>query len=278
MTETIGGLVSQGKDRLSDISETPQLDSYLLISKVLARSREWLIAHAEEAVSSVDETRVQALFARRCIGEPVAYIRGYQSFWQRDFFVTRDTLIPRPETELLMEITLARFGQQSIKVVDLGTGAGTLAVSLAAERPGWQILATDISKSTLDIARKNAGSLANVNFLLSSWFTNIEDRFDLIISNPPYIRNTDPHLQALKFEPAQALTGGHDGLDCIREMVNNCHEHLAPGGQILFEHGYDQQEAVSQLLITAGLVEAQGFRDLQGQPRAVIARSNDLER
>jgi len=278
MTETIGGLVSQGKERLGDISETPQLDSYLLISEVLARSREWLVAHAEEAVCSVDETRIQALFARRYTGEPVAYIRGYQSFWQRDFFVTPDTLIPRPDTELLMEITLARFDQQSIKVVDLGTGAGALAVSLAAERPGWQILATDISKSTLAIARKNAGSLANVNFLQGSWFSNIKGRFDLIISNPPYIRNTDPHLQALKFEPALALTAGHDGLDCIREIVNNCHEHLVPGGQILFEHGYDQQESVIQLLITAGLIEVQVFRDLQGQPRAVIARSNDLER
>ncbi len=124
MTETIGGLASQGKEQLGDISDTPLLDSYLLIGEVLARPREWLIAHAEEAVCSVDQIRIQALFARRHIGEPVAYIRGYQSFWQRDFCVTRDTLIPRPDTELLMEITLARFDQQSIKVVDLGTGTG----------------------------------------------------------------------------------------------------------------------------------------------------------
>ena len=233
MTETIGGLASQGKEQLGDISDTPLLDSYLLIGEVLARPREWLIAHAEEAVCSVDQIRIQALFARRHIGEPVAYIRGYQSFWQRDFCVTRDTLIPRPDTELLMEITLARFDQQSIKVVDLGTGTGALAVSLAAERPGWQILGTDISKSTLAIAQKNAGTLANVNFLVGSWYTNIEGRFDLIISNPPYIRNTDPHLQALKFEPAGALNAGDDGLDCIRQIVNNCHEHLVPGGHIL---------------------------------------------
>jgi release factor glutamine methyltransferase len=278
MTETVGGLVSQGKERLGDISETPQLDSYLLVGEILARSREWLIAHAEEAVCSVDEARVQALFARRYAGEPVAYIRGYQSFWQRDFCVTRDTLIPRSDTELLMEITLARFGQQPLKVVDLGTGSGALAVSLAAERPDWQILGTDISKSALAIARKNAGSLANVNFLPGSWFTSIEGRFDLIISNPPYIRKTDLHLQALKFEPLRALTAGDDGLDCIRKIIKNCHEYLIPGGHILFEHGYDQQEAVIQLLITAGLIEVQGFRDLQGQPRAVIARSNGLER
>ena len=278
MTETIRGLVTQGKERLSEISETPQLDSYLLIGEVLARPREWLIAHAEETVCSFDEVRIQELFARRYTGEPVAYIRGFQSFWLRDFCVTRDTLIPRPDTELLMEITLARFGQQPLKVVDLGTGTGALAISLAAERPDWQILGTDISKSTLDVARKNAGSLANVNFLSGSWFTNIEGRFDLIISNPPYIRNTDPHLQALKFEPAQALTAGEDGLDCIRQIIKNCHDHLIPGGHILFEHGYDQQEPVIQLLITAGLIEVQGFRDLQGQPRAVIARSNDLER
>jgi release factor glutamine methyltransferase len=278
MTETIKGLVSQGKERLSEISETPQLDSYLLIGEVLAMPREWLIAHAEETVCSFDEVRIQELFARRYIGEPVAYIRGYQSFWLRDFCVTRDTLIPRPDTELLMEITLARFGQQPIKVLDLGTGTGALAISLAAERPDWQILGTDINKSTLDVARKNAGSLANINFLSGSWFTNIGGRFDLIISNPPYIRNTDPHLQALKFEPAQALAAGHDGLVCIREIVNNCHEHLVPGGHILFEHGYDQQEAVIQLLIAAGLIDVQGFRDLQGHPRAVLARSNDLER
>ena len=277
MTETIKGLVSRGKERLSEISETPQLDSYLLIGEVLAMPREWLIAHAEETVCSFDEVRIQELFARRYIGEPVAYIRGYQSFWLRDFCVTRDTLIPRPDTELLMEITLARFGQQPIKVVDLGTGTGALAISLAAERPDWQILGTDISKSTLDVARKNAGSLANVNFLSGSWFTNIEGRFDLIISNPPYIRNTDPHLQALKFEPAQALIAGEDGLDCIRKIIKNCHDHLIPGGHILFEHGYDQQESVIQLLITAGLIEVRGFSDLQGQPRAVIARSNHLE-
>jgi release factor glutamine methyltransferase len=278
MTETIKGLVSQGKERLSEISETPQLDSYLLIGEVLAMPREWLVAHAEETVCSSDEVRIQELFARRYIGEPVAYIRGYQSFWLRDFCVTRDTLIPRPDTELLMEITLARFGQQPIKVLDLGTGTGALAISLAAERPDWQILGTDINKSTLDVALKNAGSLANINFLSGSWFTNIGGRFDLIISNPPYIRNTDPHLQTLKFEPTQALAAGHDGLDCIREIVNNCHEHLVPGGHILFEHGYDQQESVIQLLIASGLIDVQGFRDLQGHPRAVLARSNDLER
>ena len=277
MTETIRGLVNQGKERLGDISETPQLDIYLLIGEVLGRSREWLIAHAEEAVCSIDEARIQALFARRCVGEPVAYIRGYQSFWQRDFCVTRDTLIPRPETELLMEIILARFGQQRIKVVDLGTGTGALAVSLAEERPDWQILGTDISRSTLAIAQKNAGALGNVNFLSGSWFTNVEGRFDLIVSNPPYIKYTDRHLQALKFEPAQALIAGDDGLDCIRKIIKNCHEHLVPGGHILFEHGFDQQEAVIQLLITAGLIEVEGFRDLRGQPRAVIARSNNLE-
>ena len=128
MTETIGGLVRQGKELLGNISDTPILDSYLLIGEVLARPREWLIAHAEESVCRVDQIQVQALFARRHIGEPLAYIRGHQSFWRRDFCVTRDTLIPRPDTELLMEITLARFDQRPIKVVDLGTGAGALAV------------------------------------------------------------------------------------------------------------------------------------------------------
>ena len=277
MTETIGGLVSRGKAQLGDISDTPQLDSYLLIGEVLARPRAWLIAHAEEAVCRVDQVQIQTLLDRRQSGEPVAYIRGYQSFWQRDFYVTRDTLIPRPDTELLMEIVLARFDEQPINVVDLGTGTGALAVSLAAERPGWQILGTDISKSTLAIALENAGTLENVKFLASSWFTNIEGQFDLIISNPPYIRNTDPHLRALKFEPALALTAGDDGLDCIRQIVKNCPKYLVPGGYFLFEHGYDQQERVIQLVVNAGLTEVQGFSDLQGQPRAVMARSHELE-
>jgi len=277
MTETVGGLVRLGKALLTDISDTPQLDSYLLVGDVLARSRAWLIAHAEETVCAVDQTRIQTLLARRHAGEPVAYIRGIQPFWQRDFCVTIDTLIPRPETELLMEITFERFNQEPRKVVDLGTGTGALAVSLAAERAQWQILGTDISAGALAVAKKNAGTLLNVSFLQSSWFIDIEGQFDLIISNPPYIRNTDPHLRALKFEPVRALTGGEDGLDCIREIIDNCHEHLVPGGHILFEHGYDQQEPVIELLVNAGLTEVEGFTDLQGQPRAVIARSNHLE-
>jgi release factor glutamine methyltransferase len=277
MTETIGGLISQGKDQLADTSDTPQLDSYLLVGEVLARSRAWLIAHAEEPVCTVDQARIQTLLARRHSGEPVAYLRGVQPFWQRDFCVTRDTLIPRPETELLMEITLDRFDRKPRQVVDLGTGSGALAVSLAAERPDWQILGTDISASTLAVAQKNAGTLRNVSFLQSSWFTDIEGQFDLILSNPPYVRNTDPHLEALKFEPVRALTGGDDGLDCIRQIVENCHGHLAPGGHILFEHGYDQQESVVRLLENSGFTEVTGFRDLQGQPRAVIARSDNFE-
>ncbi len=278
MTETIGGLISQGKDQLADTSDTPQLDSYLLVGEALGRTRAWLIAHAEEPVCTVDQTRIQALLARRHVGEPIAYIRGFQAFWQRDFSVTPDTLIPRPETELLMTITLARFDRKPRNVVDLGTGTGALAVSLAAERPDWQILGTDISADTLAVAQQNAGTILNVSFQQSSWFTDIEGQFDLVISNPPYIMNADPHLDALKFEPMGALTAGDDGLDCIRQIINSCHEHLAPGGHILFEHGYDQQKAVIQLLKHSGFTEIEGFCDLQGQPRAVIARSNNLER
>lgn len=278
MTETIGGLISQGKEQLADTSDTPQLDSYLLVGEVLARPRAWLIAHAEEPVGTVDQTRIQALLGRRHAGEPIAYIRGFQPFWQRDFCVTTETLIPRPETELLMEITLARFDQKPRNVVDLGTGTGALALSLAAERPDWQILGTDISATTLAVAQKNAGAIHNVNFLQSSWFDDIEGQFDLIISNPPYIRDADPHLKALRFEPTRALTGGDDGLDCIRQIINTCHEHLVTGGHILFEHGYDQQESVVQLLTNSGFTAVEGFCDLQGQPRAVIARSDNLER
>ena len=272
MTKTVGKLLDIGCKLLANVSDTPKLDSSLLIAEVLAKSREWLVAHTDESVGAEEEAEVHSLFSRRQNGEPIAYIRGYQPFWKPDFVVTRDTLIPRPDTELIVEIILSRFSEDSIKVADLGTGSGALAVSLGAERSKWKILGIDISESALSVAKQNAGELENVRFSLGSWFSNVKESFDLIISNPPYVRSGDRHLTALKFEPTLALAAGEDGLECYRQIIKGCNEHIIPGGYILFEHGYEQQRALEKLLLNAGFIGVEGFKDLHGQPRAVIAR------
>jgi len=272
MTKTVGKLLDIGCKLLANASDTPKLDSSLLVAEVLAKSREWVVSHTDESVEAEEEAEVHSLFLRRHDGEPIAYIRGYQPFWKRDFVVTRDTLIPRPDTELIVEIILSRFSEDSIKVADLGTGSGALAVSLGAERPKWKILGIDISESALSVAKQNAGELKNVRFSLGSWFSNVKESFDLIISNPPYVRSGDRHLMALKFEPTLALAAGEDGLECYRQIIKGCNEHIIPGGYILFEHGYEQQRALEKLLLNAGFIGVEGFKDLQGQPRAVIAR------
>ena len=272
MTKTVGKLLDIGCKLLANASDTPKLDSSLLVAEVLAKSREWVVSHTDESVGAEEEAEVHSLFLRRHDGEPIAYIRGYQPFWKRDFVVTRDTLIPRPDTELIVEIILSRFSEDSIKVADLGTGSGALAVSLGAERPKWKILGIDISESALSVAKQNAGELKNVRFSLGSWFSNVKESFDLIISNPPYVRSGDRHLTALKFEPTLALAAGEDGLECYRQIIKGCNEHIIPGGYILFEHGYEQQRALEKLLLNAGFIGVEGFKDLQGQPRAVIAR------
>ena len=273
MTKTVGKLLDIGCKRLANVSDTPKLDSSLLVAKVLAKSREWLIAHAGESVGHEEEAEVQALFSRRASGEPIAYIRGYQPFWKHNFVVTRDTLIPRPDTELLVEIILSRFSEHSIKVADLGTGSGALAVSLGFERPEWKILGIDISEGALAVAKQNAGELRNVHFSLGSWFTNVKESFDLIISNPPYVRSGDRHLVELKFEPTLALNAGEDGLECYKQIIKHCNKHMTPGGHILLEHGYEQQGKLKKLLLNAGLTNVEGFKDLHGHPRAVLARS-----
>lgn len=245
------------------------IDARVLLRAVLGVNDAYLIAHARDQVNAQEAERYRALVARRVAGEPVAYILGEREFFGRVFAVSPAVLIPRPETELLVELALQRQAQ---RVLDVGTGSGCIAISIALERSTAQVVATDCSPAALEIARENARRLHanNVQFIQSNWFSRVHDRqFDLIVANPPYVAAGDVHLTQgdLRFEPTLALVGAGDGLDDIRTIVNGARAHLAPGGSLLIEHGYDQAARVRALLEQAGFIEVQSWRDLAGIER-----------
>ena len=217
----------------------------------------WLIAHDTDPLTGDQTTRFQALLQKRLSGEPIAYITGQREFYGREFHVTPDVLIPRPETELLVELALARIPpDQAVEVLELGTGSGCIAISLALERPHARIIAVDRSEAALAIARLNAEALgAQVEFLASDWFAALGQRkFDLIVGNTPYVAAADPHLGRgdVRFEPRHALASGEAGLDDILRIARQSRAHLLPGGSLLLEHGYNQVNAVSRILKEAG--------------------------
>jgi len=229
----------------------------------------WLIAHDTDALSDSHIAAFQSLLSQRLQGRPIAYLVGKREFYGRPFHVTPDVLIPRPDTELLVELALARLPpDQPLDVLDLGTGSGCIAITLALERPLARVTAVDRSAAALAIARSNADILnAPVEFLTSDWFAVLAGRrFDLIVGNPPYIATADPHLTRgdVRFEPISALAAGHDGLDDLRHLVPAACTHLKPGGSILLEHGYDQAEAVHALLRMNKIQPAQSWADLSG--------------
>lgn len=254
------------------------VDTELLLAEALGRSRSWLYAHPEAAVPAPARARFEALLARRQAGEPVAYLLGRQGFWSLELEVSPATLIPRPETELLVELALARLpAGQSLRVADLGTGSGAIALALARERPQAHVVATDASAEALTVARRNAArlGLGRVEFRDGDWLVPLaQERFDLIASNPPYIEQDDPHLAQgdLRFEPPAALASGADGLDAIRVIVRDAGRHLHPGGWLLLEHGWNQGPAVRVLLEAAGFSEVATERDLEGRDRVSLGR------
>ncbi len=248
-------------------------EAELLLLQVLGRERSWLFAHATDTVGDAEASAFAALLARRVAGEPVAYLLGRRGFWTLDLAVSPATLIPRPETELLVELSLARLpADRPLAVADLGTGSGAVALALASERPQARLIATDISAAALAVARGNAerNGLANVQFRHGSWFDPLQGlRFDLIASNPPYIASDDPHLQQgdLRHEPPGALASGHDGLDDIGRIVAGASVHLLPGGWLLIEHGWDQGAAIRALFAQAGFTQVGTMRDLEQRER-----------
>src|SRR5690606_23736537 len=226
------------------------VDAEVLLAHALGQGRGWLYAHGDAPLAPVAAAAFQALVDRRLAGEPVAYLVGHQGFWRLDLEVTPDTLVPRPETELLVELALARIPRgRRVDVLDLGTGSGAIALALALERPEACVVATDASSAALEVASGNARRLAlgNVEFAHGHWWDAVQQaRFDVIVSNPPYIADGDPHLLQgdLRREPRGALSSGSDGLDAIREIVAGAPGHLRPGGWLLLEHGHDQGPAV----------------------------------
>lgn len=253
-------------------------DAALLLAHALGKPRSWLFAHADDVLGEADVARFDGLLARRVAGEPVAYLTGARGFWTLDLAVTPATLIPRPETELLVELALARLPADApVRVADLGTGSGAIALALAKERPRARVVATDASPEALEVARGNAARnrIDNVAFRLGSWLQPLAgERFGLIASNPPYIADGDPHLARgdLRFEPAMALSCGPDGLDAIRIIVRDAPACLHSGGWLLLEHGWDQGEAVRALLVEAGFVDVGTERDLEGRDRVTLGR------
>ncbi|PWK82368.1 peptide chain release factor N(5)-glutamine methyltransferase [Fulvimonas soli] len=250
-----------------------RIDAELLLAHALGRPRGWLFAHADDPVPADVQAAFSALVERRAAGEPVAYLVGSRGFWSLELEVTPATLIPRPETERLVELALERLpADRPCRVADLGTGSGAVALALARERPRAQVLATDASAAALAVARRNAQRLGlrNVAFAQGDWLAPLGGAtFELIVSNPPYIEAGDPHLAQgdLRFEPASALASGADGLDDIRRIVAGARARLASGGWLLFEHGWNQGEAARDLLRGAGYAPVFTAQDLERRDR-----------
>lgn len=258
-------------------SPSPRLDAEWLLAAALGKPASYLRTWPEREVPAEVAVRFATDLARRRAGEPVAYILGRQGFWSLDLEVAPATLIPRPDTELLVETALALLPAIPAAVLDLGTGTGAIALALAAERPAWRLTGVDRLLEAVELAERNRRrlGLGNVDFLQSDWFSALDGRrFDLIASNPPYIAADDPHLVRgdLRFEPASALVAGADGLDDLRRIVAAAPDHLAANGWLLLEHGFEQAGAVRALLAAGGFVEVHSRRDLGGHERISLGR------
>lgn len=256
-----------------------RLEAQLLLQTATKVDRAWLISHENDALATNIHADFQALLERRLQGEPIAHILGHREFYGLDLAVTPDTLIPRPDTETLVEAALAKIPENvNRSILDLGTGTGAIALAIAKNRPLANVVAVDASEAALEIAQSNANSLSivNVEFVSGSWFDELADeRFDVIVSNPPYIAQDDVHLSQgdLRFEPISALASGADGLDDIRHIVANCLIYLKPQGWLMLEHGFDQAEAVTDLMAETGLVGIATIKDLGGNDRVTIAKN-----
>jgi len=267
----IDALLRAAREQLDDA------DAQLLLAHALGRSRAWLYAHASDDCAPDAAARFDVLRARRVAGEPVAYLTGRRGFWTFELDVTPATLIPRAETELLVELALERCPTGPVRVADLGTGSGAIALAVARERPLARVIATDASAAALDVARGNAQQLGlPVEFRHGSWYAPLSGEvFDLLVSNPPYIESSDAHLAQgdLRFEPSTALASGDDGLDALREIAAGARAHLVAGGWLLVEHGWNQGAAVRGLFECAGLDDVATRQDLEGRDRVSLGRA-----
>lgn len=275
---TVGAALQRTLHELEVTSPTPRLDAEVLLMHACGIDRSELITRHETALTDEQQNQLQGLLARRQRGEPVAYLTGLREFWSMEFNVTPATLIPRPETELLVEKALEHIPHDATwTIADLGTGSGAIALAIAKERPCCRVIAADNSPVALEVARSNAAKfgLTNIEFRQGDWFTPLAGAtFDMIVSNPPYIRAGDPYLKQgdLRYEPATALVSGADGLDAIRHIARHAREFLKPGGWLLFEHGWDQAVAIGELLRQHGYRDMVCHQDLAGHARVAACR------
>lgn len=269
----IRGLLASATRALAGCGDDPAAEAQILLAYVLGRDRTWLLAWPEHVPLRSQRADYERLLARRRRGEPVAHLTGRREFWSLPFKVTPATLIPRPETEHLVEAVLALDLGTGARVLDLGTGSGAVALALAHERRDWSVTATDVSPEALAVADENARrlGLANVDFRLGDWFDALppSSRYNAIVSNPPYVADGDPHLDRgdLRFEPRTALAAGPEGIDVLRHLVGGATAFLQPGGWLWLEHGAEQGSRVTTLLKEAGFVRTKTHLDLAGLER-----------
>ena len=278
MTEhSAAALVQEGITQLSGCSDSPRLDAEVLLQAACGINRTALACDPDQPVDPQSAAAFFVFLKRRSQKEPIACILGHKEFWSLEIRINQATLVPRPETEVLVETVLDAIPPDAaVDLADLGTGSGAIALALAAERPLAHIMATDISRAALSKARENAKRLGlDIHFVEGDWFAPLAGRrFDAIVSNPPYVRQNDPALEAgpARFEPATALFAGEDGLDCIRAICADLKHHIKPDGLVALEHGHDQQSAVRGLLSAAGLESIVHVNDHAGLARVTSAR------
>ncbi len=258
-------------------SESPRRDAEILLGYVTGRARTYILAFAETTLTSAEQEQLETLLVRRERGEPIAHLTGQREFWSLPLFVSPVTLIPRPDTECLVEQALARLPAEPCRILDLGTGTGAIALALATERPDCQVTAVDFLPDAVALATRNAQHLdiRNVTILRSDWFSALAgQRFTVIVSNPPYIDETDPHLDQgdVRFEPKSALVAGQNGLADLAHIIATARDYLLPGGYVLLEHGWQQAAAVRELFTAAGYQQVKTCQDYGGNDRLTLGQ------
>lgn len=270
--------IADATERLSRTSDSARLDAEILLCQTIDMPRSYLFAHPEDVLDEITHDRFESLLLRRLNGEPMSYITGTREFWSRELLVSPATLVPRPETELLVELALREIPRDAAwRILDLGTGSGAIAIAIAGERLMCTVTATDISPAALAIARENVrqAQMSNITCLEGSWIAPVADsKFELIVSNPPYVRDDDEALENLAYEPLAALAAGKDGLRDIRLLASDAGAILMPGGWLMLEHGADQAMDVAAILRTNGWSGIACHNDLAGKPRVTVARWN----
>jgi release factor glutamine methyltransferase len=280
---TVADLLQSGALALEGCSESPRLDAELLLGTLLGLSRSGLVAHDHDPVAADSAQAYAGLIDRRRSGSPIAYLTGIREFWSLELDVTPAVLVPRPETELLVELALELLPPRRIpegarySVLDLGTGSGAIALALAAERPEWRLTGVDISPPALEVAAGNSRKLglAHIDWRLGSWFEPVAgSRFDLIVANPPYVAAGDAALEKLAAEPAIALAPGPTGLEALSAIVRGAAAHLQPDSRLILEHGADQAPDVAQLLERHGFSGIRSYSDFSGKPRVTLGAAH----